>query len=259
MISSEMNAEQGSKTERTGFIQYLVSVYFWIFLFLIPGLFFPVLVIIWLLTFPFDRRLVLLHKATCYLSDITQGTNPYWKISIEGRDRVNPKEAYIIVSNHQSGADIMALFKTHLVFKWVAKRSLFYFPFIGWNMKLNRYLAIDRSRGRSKLLMMDRSIKAVREGNSLMIFPEGTRTRDGNIQPFKTGAFRVAKETKVAILPIAIKGTYHAIKKGSLLINKNHELRAVILEPVPYESFKDLSPKETADKIHDLISSELSK
>ena len=72
-------------------------------------------------------------------------------------------------------------------------------------------------------------------GNSVMLFPEGTRTHDGNIQPFKTGAFRLALDTKSPILPVAIKGTYDAINKNSLLIHKNYNIRLVVLDPIPYE------------------------
>ena len=103
------------------------------------------------------------------------------------------------------------------------------------------------------------AIEAVKRGNSLMLFPEGTRSPDGSLQPFKTGAFRVAQETKVAILPIAIKGTFHAIRKGSLIINKNDKLEAVILTPVPYETFWDLQPVEIATRIHDLIAAEIAR
>ena len=105
--------------------------------------------------------------------------------------------------------------------------------------------------------MMDKAIQAVEQGNSLMVFPEGTRTRDGRIQCFKAGAFRVALETRTDILPIALKGTFHAIRKGSLIINKNHQLKAVILDPLPYETFKDMRANEIAEKVHDLIHAEI--
>ncbi len=254
-----MNSTTDHKPESQGLVQILVSVYFWISIFLVPGLIFPYLLLVWLGTVLFDRRLVFLHKCTCLLSGITFGLNPYWKATIRGKEKIDPKAVYVMVSNHQSGADIMVLYKTYATFKWVSKRSLFYFPFIGWNMWLNRYIPIERSKGRSKMRMMDRAIEAVKQGNSLMLFPEGTRSRDGNLQPFKSGAFRVAKETHTAILPIAIKGTFHAIRKGSLIINKNDKLEAVILDPVPYEIFRDLQPVEIATRIHDLIASEIAR
>jgi 1-acyl-sn-glycerol-3-phosphate acyltransferase len=254
-----MNNNNLHKPGSPGVLQILASVYFWITLFLIPGFFFPVLLLVWILTVLFDRRLKILHQGTCFLSDLTLGANPYWKVKISGKEKIKPNTRYIFVSNHQSGADIMVLFKTHADFKWVAKKSLFFYPFIGWIMMMNRYIPIVRSRGRSKLQMMDRAIAAVREGNSLMMFPEGTRTKDGNLQPFKTGAFKAAMETHVPVLPVVIKGTYHAIRKGSLVINKSHHLEAVVMDPIPYEEFRDLQLKEIASKVHDLIRFELEK
>lgn len=253
-----MSTTASQHSESPGIMQRLVSVYFWVTLFLIPGLIFPLLLVIWLFTFLFDQRLIFLHKCTCLLSDITLGVNPYWKATVKGKEKVARETAYVMVSNHQSGADIMVLFKTHLIFKWVAKKSLFFFPFIGWNMVLNGYIAIERSRGRSKLKMMDKTIASINKGNSVMLFPEGTRTRDGRLQPFKTGAFRAAHETRTPILPIAIKGTYHAIRKGSLIINKSPGLQAVILDPIPYSEYEKLTPSETALMVHERISAEIS-
>lgn len=254
-----MNSTIEKKQESPGVLQILVSVYFWISLFLIPGIVFPLLFLIWILTVLFDKRLVFLHTCTCLLSDLTLGANPYWKTTIKGKEKIDRKSVYIMVSNHQSGADIMVLYKTHATFKWVSKKSLFFYPFIGWNMWLNRYIPIERTRGKSKLHMMDKSEKAVRAGNSLMLFPEGTRSRDGNLQPFKSGAFRIALETKTPILPIVIKGTFDAIRKGSLIINKNYHLEAVILDPLPYSAYKDLKPNEIAARVHDIIQAEINK
>jgi 1-acyl-sn-glycerol-3-phosphate acyltransferase len=138
----------------------------------------------------------------------------------------------------------------------VAKKELFYVPFIGWNMSLNRYISLERSRSKSKRMMMDKAVAVIRKGNSVMIFPEGTRTKDGNLQPFKSGAFRLALETGSPLLPIAIKGTFYAIKKGGFIIHKNHDLEAVLLDPIPFETIRDMEPREIALKVHDLIMKE---
>ena len=178
------------------FIDYVISYYFWVTLFLISAILFPFAFLIWFLTVLFDKRRFILHKITCFWADLVLGINPYWKTSIEGKKKFDPRTTYVIVSNHQSGADILVLFRLYRHYKWVAKQSLFYYPFIGWNMWMNGYISIVRTRGRSKLMMMDKAVNAVRSGNSVILFPEGTRTHDGNIQPFKTGAFRLALDTK---------------------------------------------------------------
>ena len=238
---------------------HLASWYFWISLILISVILFPVTFLTWLLTVLFDKRRFVLHKITCFWADVVLGVNPYWTTHIEGKQNIDSKKTYVMVSNHQSGADILVLFRLYFHYKWVAKQSLFYVPFIGWNMWLNGYIPIVRSRGRSKLKMMDKAENAVRAGNSVILFPEGTRTGDGKIQTFKTGAFRLALDTKSPILPIAVIGTFSAINKNSLLIHKNHNIRLVILDPLPYETFSDLDPKEIATRVHDLIGKEIAK
>lgn len=162
-----------------------------------------------------------------------------------------------MVSNHQSGLDIIVLFKLWVHFKWVAKKSIYYYPFLGWNMWLNRYIALDRAKNSSMRKMMIDVEKTLKSGNSVMIFPEGTRSRNGELQPFKTGAFHIARQAQVPILPIAIYGTFNAVRKGGFLVSKNFSIRARVLDPIPYETFADIDPKEIAEKVHFIISQNL--
>jgi 1-acyl-sn-glycerol-3-phosphate acyltransferase len=254
-----MTDQPVSVNKKPGLMNVMVSCYFWFSLFFISGVFFPFFLLLFAITAPFDKNRFIMHKATCIWSDVIITINPYWKVKVEGKNKIDPGTVYVMVSNHQSGADILVLFKLYSHFKWIAKKELFYIPFIGWNMGLNGYISLERSRGRSKLQMMDKAAEAIKNGNSVLIFPEGTRSKDGHLQPFKSGAFRLALETKCDILPIAIKGTYHAIKKGGLLIHKNKDMRAVILDPVPYESVKEMESKELANKVHEIIRKDLNR
>ena len=174
-----------------------------------------------------------------------------------GKENIQKDETYIMVSNHQSGADIIVLFLLWNNLKWVAKKSLYNFPFIGWNMWLNRYIVVERGRASSMRKMMIDAEKTLKSGSSVMIFPEGTRSKDGKLQPFKTGAFHLALETGNPILPIVIKGTSMAIRKGGFLINKNHDIQAKVLQPVPFKNIKGKDPKEVAQMVHLLIQTEL--
>jgi 1-acyl-sn-glycerol-3-phosphate acyltransferase len=248
----------GYRTTGVGkILQVLASCYFWISMFLVSGLLFPIPLFLWLTTVLFDRRRYILHQFTCRWSDMILGINPYWKVHVEGRQKIDPSEVYVMVSNHLSGLDILVLFKLHRHFKWVAKKGLFIIPFIGWNMALNGYISLERGRGRSKLQMMDKAADSIHAGNSVLLFPEGTRSPDGKLQTYKTGAFRLALETRASILPVVIKGTHLAIKKGSLLIHKNDQIRLVILDPIPYDSYSNLDSKELALLIHEKTSQEL--
>jgi 1-acyl-sn-glycerol-3-phosphate acyltransferase len=180
-----------------------------------------------------------------------------WRIKVTGREKIDQHETYVMVSNHQSGADIIVLFLLWAHFKWVAKKSLFYYPFIGWTMWLNRYIALDRVKGSSMRKMMSDSALTLKAGNSVMIFPEGTRSKEGTIQPFKTGAFHIALSNQTPILPIAIKGTSKAIRKGGFLINRNFDIQAKVLDPISYDSIKELDSKQVAEKVHEMIRKEL--
>ncbi len=234
-------------------ISIIVSVWFWVSLFLLSALIFPFGILIFLLTVAFDRKRTILHYYTCTWAYIVVSVNPFWKIRIEGRKKIVAHIPYIMVANHASGADILVLYRLFRPFKWVAKRSLFFMPFMGWNMWLNGYIPIVRSKGKSKLQMMDKAVVAVKSGNSVMIFPEGTRSPDGKIQTFKTGSFRLAVETQTAILPIAVKGTFSAIRKGGLMIHKNHQIKAIVMEPIPFDTFRNMEIKDIATMVHNLI------
>ncbi|MDD4602613.1 MAG: lysophospholipid acyltransferase family protein [Bacteroidales bacterium] len=234
-------------------IRYIASIWFWFEFFTISAILFPISLIIFLVTAPFDKRLFILHKYTCIWSNIVLTINPLWRIRVTGRNKIDPKKVYVMVSNHQSGADIIVLFLLWHHFKWVAKKSLFAFPFIGWNMWLNHYISVERGKGSSMRKMMSDAGRTLKAGNSIMIFPEGTRSKNGEIQPFKSGAFHLALDNKVPILPIVISGTSKAIRKGGFLINKNHDIHASVLDPIPYESFRNMDPKEITILVERLI------
>ena len=86
-----------------------------------------------------------------------------------------------------------------------------------------------------------------------MIFPEGTRSKDGRLQAFKTGAFHLALETGSPILPIVISGTSKAIRKGGFLVNKNHDIRVKVLPPIPFSAIRGLDPKEVTRMVHEIM------
>jgi 1-acyl-sn-glycerol-3-phosphate acyltransferase len=239
--------------------QYIISLYFWCGLFFFSAVLFPLSFLIWFLTFPFDRRLFIMHKYACLWSTIVLSLNPIWRIRVTGKEKIDKKATYVMVSNHQSGMDIIVLFKLWTHFRWISKKSLFYIPFIGWNMWLNRYISLERGKSSSMRKMMADAEKTLKEGNSVMMFPEGTRSRTGKIQPFKTGAFHIAQNARVPVLPIAISGTFDSVRKGGFLVIKNYNIRAEVLDPVPYETIANLEPKEVAERVHRLISEKLTK
>jgi 1-acyl-sn-glycerol-3-phosphate acyltransferase len=235
----------------------IYSTLFWLFLTLSSALLFPVAVAIWAFTAPFDRRLVVLHRFTCFWASLYTWVNPLWPVSIRGREKIAGGTPYVMVSNHLSLLDILVLFRLFRHFKWVSKIENFRLPFIGWNMALNRYIKLRRGDRASVVQMMEACERTLGEGSSVMIFPEGTRSRTGMLQPFKTGAFELALKTGAPLLPIVIQGTSHALPKRGFVLQGRHPIRVTVLDPVPAERFQGLDAKALAEHVRNLILSQI--
>ena len=232
---------------------YIVSLYAWLIVLLSFFTLFPIAVIIWLFTVLFDKRLVWLHQFSSFWASTYIWTNPFWSVSIIDRKKIDPNQAYVMICNHQSMLDIVVLYRLFTHFKWVSKKELFKVPIAGWNMTLNRYVAVDRGNKVSHLKMLRECEANLRNGNSVMIFPEGTRSENGEIRIFKEGAFKIALMAKVPILPIVLNGTSDLLPKHGFVFKIRSTIKVKILDPIPYDSFKDSSAKELSEKLKDLM------
>ncbi|MEJ2167175.1 MAG: lysophospholipid acyltransferase family protein [Desulfobacterales bacterium] len=142
------------------------------------------------------------------------------RVSVQGLDLIDPKRSYIYMSNHQSNFDIPVLL-AHLTvqFRWLAKAELFKIPIFSRAMRGAGYIRIDRSNRESAIESLKEAAAKMKDGVSIMIFPEGTRSLDGNIRPFKKGGFIMAVDTGVPIVPIILRGTWPIMAKSSWRIN----------------------------------------
>ena len=211
---------------------YILSLFFWIYVLISCFFIFPFYFVFWLGSSPFDRQLRFAHCLTGCWAYSYIGINPWWHVSISGKERIDRKRTYIFICNHQSLLDILLLFKLRRHFRWVAKTEIFRIPVAGWVMLMNNYLWVKRGDKQSAAKMMQRAKKAILNGNSIMIFPEGTRTRDGNINLFKEGAFNIAIENKVNIIPIVIDGTFNALPKTGLVLKPNQMFTINVLDEI---------------------------
>jgi 1-acyl-sn-glycerol-3-phosphate acyltransferase len=235
----------------------IIAALFIVFVGVTSVVFFCLALVIWLLTVLFDRRLVLLHLFSCFWASVYLWAMPAWSVRVQGRSTVRMGDRYVIVSNHQSQLDILVAFRLFFPFKWVSKAEVFKIPFIGWNMCLNRYIRLKRGDKKGIVQMFGDCEKALAAGNSLFLFPEGTRSKTGGLQPFKSGAFILAKKMAVPILPVVISGTRDALPKHSMNFHGSQKMSIKVLEPVPYERFANHSAKDTADMIRNIIAAEL--
>ncbi len=234
-----------------------LSLAFWLFMGLSSLVAYPLAVLIWALTAPIDPRRVLLHRFTCLWGSLYTWANPAWRVELHGRERIRPDETYVMVSNHLSLLDILVISRLRTHFKWVSKVENFRIPLIGWNMSLNHYIKLARGRRASVIAMMRECEEALARGNSIMMVPEGTRSPDGRLRPFKTGAFELAKSTRSTILPIALLGTADALPKRGFVLRGRHEIRLTVLEAIPWTEFAELSTAELTRRVHERIAAQV--
>ena len=194
-----------------------------------------------LFTAPFDPRRRAVHAFSCWWGFHYFQINPFWKLSYEGVENIKPDKTYVLIANHQSLADILVVYGLHKRFKWISKESIYKVPFIGWNMALNQDVLLRRGDIKSIREMMDTCRDWLKKDCSIMLFPEGTRSVDGEIQPFRDGAFRLAMDCGVDVVPIVIDGTFDLLPKGSSQLIFKKQIRIKVLPPVDCAPFKGSS------------------
>ena len=209
-----------------------LSVVFWGFVVVSSLALFPGALLLWALTAPFGRRRVLLHLYTCFWASLYTWLNPLWPVEVRGREHVERGATYVMVANHLSLLDILVLFRLFRHFTWVSKAENFRVPVVGWNMHLNAYIPLKRGDRDSVLAMLRTAQADLRDGISVMMFPEGTRSRDGRLKPFKPGAFELAVDTGLPVLPIVIGGTGDALPARGFVLRGRHSITLTVLPPI---------------------------
>ncbi len=204
-------------------------------------------------TYPFDRKGKVGHCYAKLWGKAALLANRV-RVTTEGMEQLDGKGPYIFMSNHQGYYDIFA-FLSHLSyqFKWLAKKELFSVPFLGWTMAAVGYISIDRGGTRDTVEAMNEAAQRIRDGMSVVIFPEGSRSPDGMIQPFKKGGFTLAIKSKVPIVPVAISGSRDIIPKGKLAVNPG-EIRIRVGHPIETENCALKDREWLMEKVRETIS-----
>lgn len=240
---------------RTDFKTFLISLYIWSFILVTLTPLFVLYMLIWLIVFPFDSEHAVTQYYTMLWTRLYLRCNPGWRLKVEGKAAQN--QSCIFVANHQSVIDIALLMQLNVNFRWVSKIELSRVPFVGWVIRMNGHILVKRGDKRSVAMMAESCSDALKKGISVFMFPEGTRTTDGNIQPFKEGAFILAKTDHVPIIPVVIDGAGEALPRHGFWFQPRQTFTVRILEEIQIETVQSLDLTElislTSDRmIHEL-------
>lgn len=238
-------------------MQRLGSVFIWIAVVILILGWLPLLAIIRL----FDRDPGLYQTGRMFrrLGLAISRVNPSWKISIEGNVKVDDRNPYVIVSNHMSNADIPVISNLPWEMKWVAKKELFDLPIVGWMMKLAGDIPVARGSMREAVKVFQRCKYYLDNNTSVIFFPEGTRSRSGQLTRFASGAFDLAIRENVPILPVVLDGTQGCLPKQSWVFEKDVHVKLKVLDPIPTVGYKKGDSSLLMDKVRTQMAEQLAE
>ena len=175
------------------------------------------------------------------------------RVDIQGLSRLDPGRAYVFASNHLSMFDIWAfLGLLPFQFRFIAKASLFRWPFLGWHLKRSGNIPIDRHNPRQAVRSLKKAGEKTRAGVSIVVFPEGMRTWGESVAPFKRGSFLLAQEAAVPIVPVTIIGSHRLLPRGSMMIRPGR-MQMIIHPPLEHGDYKDLDLGSLVEKVRTQI------
>lgn len=229
----------------------MLTLLFGIYTFVICTVMLLLSVVAFVLTVPFDKQRKVVHELSRALVYMFVMVPPMWKRRVEGLEHIEKDKPYVIVINHQSMVDIMMLYLVPMTFRWVSKREVYRIPFIGRFLLLHGDITIDRKQGSKAMRkVMEKGQMWLGRGVSVSMFPEGTRSKDGEIHRFKAGAFALAKEAGVGILPVVMDGST-TMFKPSMMVNWRNEFVIRVLPPVTAEEVAQTDQSELMEQVRE--------
>lgn len=238
-------------------MQRLNSILIWAAIILLIIFWVPILAIRWL----FDRDPVRYKTGKLFrkLGHTISRVNPNWKINIEGHENIDDRNPYVIVSNHLSNGDIPVISNLPWEMKWVAKKELFKLPFAGWMMRMAGDISVDRSSSSKRAGVFLQCKFYIDHNVSVIFFPEGTRSRSGKLNKFAPGAFELAIQEGVPILPIVLDGTQECLPKKTWVFKPDVNVSMKVLDPIPTQGLHKEEGIELMNKVRNLIGIQLSE
>jgi 1-acyl-sn-glycerol-3-phosphate acyltransferase len=219
---------------RSALSRTVFSLWSWFVLGVIVIVWTPTVAVIRLVTLPFDRGAYAAGYVFRKLTVVHESLTPLWKFSTSGELPADMRNPYVVVSNHESFVDILLISHLPTEMKWMSKAEIMKIPLLGWMMRLVRDIRLDRSSTGSRSDALVQARQRLDSKVSVMIFPEGTRSKSGEMGDFHAGAFKLAIDAQVPVLPLAVYGTRDALRKNDWRLGyAKAEVR--VLDPVPTE------------------------
>jgi 1-acyl-sn-glycerol-3-phosphate acyltransferase len=232
--------------------QSIVSIWTWLVLVTCILVWFPIMAVLRLVTAPFDRGRYTVGYFFRQIPVAVAALNPLWRFRRSGTMPADPRRPYVVVSNHESFVDILLISHLPWEMKWLSKAELFRIPVLGWMLRLAGDIPIQRGFGPSAIEAIARCREALANRVSVMIFPEGTRSTTADLLPFKDGAFRLAIDAGVPILPLVVHGTSTALRKHDWRFGPSTAVVRV-LEPIETTGLTAADVPALKDRVRRLI------
>ncbi len=237
-------------------VRTVLSIWSWLALGILVIVWFPMVLVVRIVTAPFDRGAYAAGLLFRKLAVAHQRATPLWKFQVVGQVPDDPRRPYVVVANHESFVDILLISHLPMEMKWLSKATFFKFPLVGWMMRLSRDIPLVRGDRESVVKALTACRGRLDDRVSVMIFPEGTRSRSGELQPFKNGAFSLAIAAGLPILPLAVHGTRSALRKNDWRLgHSSAEVR--ILEPISTDGLTEDAVDALREQVRDRIAAEL--
>jgi 1-acyl-sn-glycerol-3-phosphate acyltransferase len=233
------------------------SIWIWISTITLIALWLPLMALSRL----FDRDPALYRTGFLFrrLGKAMTQVNPSWRIHVSGVTIADPRKPYVVVSNHQSMADIPIISNLPWEMKWMTKVELFGTPLIGWMLKLAGDIAVDRKDRRKAAQAFMQAASYLQKKCSVMFFPEGTRSLDGRVLPFHEGAFHLAIKQQVPILPIVVEGSRDCLPKKSWRFGPPRDIQLTVLSPIDTTGLTTGRSKELTERVRAMIIGEIAR
>ena len=234
------------------------SAWAWLVLAVCLIVWLPLVAIVRLVTMPFDKGRYAAGWVFRRQAVAIQFLNPLWRFKTHGDHPKDMRRPYVVVANHESFVDMLLISHLPWEMKWLSKSEFFKIPFIGWQMALAGDVKLVRGDAKSVVTAMKDCADRLDQRVSVMIFPEGTRSKTGEMGEFKDGAFRLAVDKQVPILPLVVHGTGTALRKHDWRFGVSNA-DVFVLDPIETAGLTRADVPELRDRVRGLIGAKLAE